>query len=187
MYQWKHEYVDYNGNKRNETFYFNFTKAEIQDLEFRTPGGIQNYLTSIINTLDGQKIADFFKYLISQSYGIKDPEGRRFIKSKEILDAFTQTEAYSDLYMSVATDDKAAAEFFNGIFPKEAVEAAQKQREMAEKAGLNVVNGSTNVEPFPNAQVQTPLAPPQSSMPIDTNPVPMVEGQQVIQPTNPVL
>ena len=171
MYQWKHEYVDYNGNKRNETFYFNFTKAEIQDLEFRTPGGIQNYLTSIINTMDGQKIADFFKILIQKSYGIKDPEGRRFIKSQEIVDSFVQTEAYSDLYMQLATDDKAAAEFFNGIFPKADVDAAKKQKEMAEKAGLNVVTNNTAAHPF-----TAPVQPTVQS-------VPMVEGQQIMPPT----
>ena len=174
MYQWKHEYVDYNGNKRNETFYFNFTKAEFQDLEFRTPGGIQNYLTSIINTMDGQKIADFFKILIQKSYGIKDPEGRRFIKNKDVVDAFVQTEAYSDLYMFLATDDKAAAEFFNGIFPKADVDAAKKQKEMAEKAGLNVVNGGVSVHPF-----ETPIQPAVAPT------IPMVEGQQVLPPTQP--
>lgn len=174
MYQWKHEYVDYNGNKRNETFYFNFTKAEIQDLEFRTPGGIQNYLTSIINTMDGQKIADFFKILIQKSYGIKDPEGRRFIKSQEIVDSFVQTEAYSDLYMQLATDDKAAAEFFNGIFPKADVDAAKRQKEMAEKAGLNVVTNNPAPHPF--------TAPVQQVEPVMQS-VPMVEGQQIIPPT----
>lgn len=174
MYQWKHEYVDYNGNKRNETFYFNFTKAEIQDLEFRTPGGIQNYLTSIINTMDGQKIADFFKILIQKSYGIKDPEGRRFIKSQEIVDSFVQTEAYSDLYMLLATDDKAAAEFFNGIFPKADVDAAKRQKEMAEKAGLNVVANNPAPHPF--------TAPVQQVEPVMQS-VPMVEGQQIIPPT----
>lgn len=174
MYQWKHEYVDYNGNKRNETFYFNFTKAEIQDLEFRTPGGIKNYVTSIVDTLNGQKIADLFKYLIQESYGIRDPEGRRFIKNKEVLEAFTQTEAYSDLYMMLATDDKKAAEFFNGIFPKEALEAAQKQKDMAEKAGFSVVGGGDGLNKFENQQ------------PPVVTPIPMVEGQQVIPPQNPV-
>ena len=156
MYQWKHTYTDYNGNQRTETFYFNFTKAEIQDLEFRTPGGIQNYVTSIVDTMNGQKIADMFKYFIQESYGIKDPEGRRFIKSKEILESFVQTEAYSDLYMSLATDDKAAAAFFNGVFPKEAVEAAQKQKEMAERAGLNIVQGGAGLNQY-EAQIQQPI------------------------------
>lgn len=189
MYQWPHTYTDYNGNERTETFYFNLTKADIQDLEFRTPGGIRNYVTSIVNTLDGQKIADFFKDLIQKSYGIKSPDGRRFMKSDEILKAFTETEAYSDLYMSIATNDKAAAEFFNGIFPKEMVDAAEKQKELAEKAGLD----PTQLGPHPFIQQTVAPAAPviptvegQVVTPAPQPAVPMVEGQQVITPVQPI-
>lgn len=174
MYAKTIEYTDYNGNKRKETFYFNFTKAELQDLEFRTPGGIENYMLSITNTLDGQKIADFFKALIQKSYGVKSPDGRRFIKSPEVLDEFIQTEAYSIFYMQLATDDKAAAEFFNGVFPKEAVEAARQQREMAEKAGIELVKPENNTDPF--ATVPQPA-------PVVTPAVPKVEGQVDFAPT----
>lgn len=161
MYSWPHKYVDYNGNEREETFYFNLTKAEIVDLEWRTPGGIENYLKHIVSTLNGQALADVFKNLIQKSYGVKDPEGRRFIKNKDVLDAFVQTEAYSDLYILLATDDKAAAAFINGIFPKDVVEQAQKQKQMADKAGISLVDTST---PAPA-----------------TNPsIPMVEGQVVM-------
>lgn len=165
MYQWQHEYEDYNGNKRNETFYFNLSKAEIVDMEWRTPGGIENYYKRIIETLDGQKLADAFKELICKSYGVKDPEGRRFIKNQEVLDNFTQTEAYSDLYILLATDDKAAAAFVNGIFPKDVVEAARKQKEMADKAGVSLVKPE-------EAVAQAPAQPS----------IPMVEGQVVMNP-----
>ena len=33
-------------------------------------------------------------------------------------DAFAQTEAYSDLFMELATDAEAAARFINGIIPQ---------------------------------------------------------------------
>lgn len=164
MYQWTHTYEDYNGFKRTETFYFNLSKAEIIDLEWRTPGGLENYFKDIMARLDGQALADTFKMLIQKSYGVKDPEGRRFIKNKEVLENFTQTEAYSDLYILLATDDKAAAAFINGIFPKEAVEAAQKQKEMADKAGITLV---------------PPTQPKEQYQPVTQPSVPMVEGQVV--------
>lgn len=169
MYQWQHEYKDYDNNTRNETFYFNLSKAEILDMEWRTPGGIEKYYKRIIETRDGQKLADAFKELIQKSYGVKDPEGRRFIKNQEVLDAFVQTEAYSDLYILLATDDKAAAAFVNGVFPKDVVEAARKQKEMAEKAGISLV------------QTNTP------EQPVSQPSVPMVEGQVVISPNQPTV
>ncbi len=161
MYAKTIKYVDYNGNTREETFYFNLTKAEIIDLEWRTPGGLENYFKRIMETLDGQKLADTFKMLIQKSYGVKDPEGRRFIKNEEVLKNFTETEAYSELYILLATDSDAAAEFVNGIFPKDIVEAAKKQKEMADKAGLKLV------ETVPADSYPTPD-------------VPMVEGQVVM-------
>lgn len=161
MYAKTIKYEDYNGNTREETFYFNLTKAEIIDLEWRTPGGLEAYFKRIMETLDGQKLADTFKMLIQKSYGVKDPEGRRFIKNEEVLKNFTETEAYSELYILLATDSNAAAEFVNGIFPKDIVEAAKKQKEMADKAGLKLV------ETVPAESYPTPD-------------VPMVEGQVVM-------
>lgn len=55
-------------------------------------------------------------------YGEKSPDGKRFVKNQEIRDAFAQTNAYSDLFMELATDAKAAAAFVNGVIqqPKKA-------------------------------------------------------------------
>lgn len=172
MFQWKHEYKDYNGNKRNETFYFYFKKSELLEMEWRTPGGIESYMQRIIDTQDGQGLADIFKILIDKSYGVKGPDGREFIKSEEVLSHFKFTEAYSDLYIALATDSTFGAQFINGIFPKEAVEEVIKQKEMAEKAGLTadqVVGAPTNIVTMQQPQVVAPT-------------VPMVEGQQVFTP-----
>ena len=166
MYAKTIKYEDYNGNQREETFYFNLSKAEIIDLEWRTPGGLENHFKKILETLNGQQLADTFKMLIQKSYGVKDPEGRRFIKNEEVLKNFTETEAYSELYMQLATDDKAAAEFVNGIFPKDIVEQAKKQKEMANKAGIKLVDTT---------------APTAEAAPS----VPMVEGQVTIGGTTP--
>lgn len=169
MYAKTIKYTDYNGNQREETFHFNLSKAELIDLEWRTPGGLENYMKNVISTMNGQALADIFKMLIQKSYGVKDPEGRRFIKNQQVLDNFVQTEAYVELYVQLATDDKAAAEFVNGIFPKEAVEAARKQKEMAEKAGISLVDTTKPAEQPAVAPAYTPE-------------VPMVEGQQVFAP-----
>ena len=142
MYKWTHEYEDFNGSMRKEDFYFHFTTAELQDLEWRTPGGIEAYMDSIIATRNGQKLADFFKNLIKLSYGVKTPDGRSFIKSPEVFNNFRYTQAYSDLYMLLATNDEEAAKFVNGVFPKDKVKKAREQKEMAEKAGMQLMDPS---------------------------------------------
>lgn len=119
-------YTDYDGNERSEDHYFNLTKAEITDFNLSVPGGFEQKIKNIINAKDIPELAKLFKEIIAMSYGKKSDDGKRFIKSKEITEEFFQTEAYSQLYMSMITDDKVAAEFIHGIVPKDVAEAAIK-------------------------------------------------------------
>lgn len=112
------KYTDYDGNEREEDFYFNLSKAELIELELTTEGGLEQMIQKITDTRDVPKLIELFKRLILMSYGEKSENGKRFIKSKELSDAFAQTEAYSELFMELATDDKAASEFVNGIVPQ---------------------------------------------------------------------
>lgn len=111
-------YTDYNGVERTEDFYFNLSKAEILEMEMGTAGGLSEMIQSVVATQDVPSIIKIFKELVLKAYGQKSPDGKRFIKSEEISTAFSQTEAYSNLFMELATDDKKAAEFVNGIVPK---------------------------------------------------------------------
>lgn len=112
-------YTDYNGVERTEDFYFNLSKAELTEMELSTTGGLTVMLQKIVNAKDTPSIIKVFKDLLLKSYGEKSDDGRRFIKSKEISEAFEQTEAYSILFMELATDDQAAAAFINAIIPSD--------------------------------------------------------------------
>ena len=128
MYKIREKYEDYDGNERVEEFYFNLTKAEITDMELTTEGGMSAMLNRIIAAKDTSKLIAVFKELILRSYGQKSPDGRRFIKSDELTKEFTETPAYSQIYLRLATDDKAATEFVNNVIPKDLqkeVKAAQ--------------------------------------------------------------
>lgn len=113
-------YTDYNGVERTEDFYFNLTKAELMEMEMGTAGGFAEMVERIIAAQDTPTIIEVFKSMILKAYGVKSPDGKRFVKSEEVVNSFAQTEAYSELFMELATDSKAAAEFVNGIMPKEA-------------------------------------------------------------------
>lgn len=118
-------YTDYDGNERKETFYFNLSKAEIAEMELSTSGGLAQMIQKIIDEKDHPKIVRIFKDLILKSYGEKSPDGKRFIKSEEISNAFAQTEAYSELFMELASNADAASAFINGIVPADVAEAAK--------------------------------------------------------------
>ena len=120
------KYVDYDGNDRAEDFYFNLNKAEIVELELGTTGGLTKTLEKIVQEKDNKRIVEYFKAIILKAYGEKSADGRRFINSQELRDSFEQTEAYSELFMELSSNAKAAADFISGIVPKEAADAAKQ-------------------------------------------------------------
>lgn len=110
-------YTDFNGVERTEDHYFNLTKAEVMEMEMSVDGGLAEKLDKIVKSKDAPSIIKTFKELILSAYGEKSSDGRRFIKSEEISRAFSETEAYSQLFMELCTDANAAAAFVNGILP----------------------------------------------------------------------
>ena len=117
-------YADYNGSELTEDFYFNLSKAEIMEMEMGTTGGLAEMITKIVAAQDAPAIIKVFKDLILRAYGEKSADGKRFIKSNELSTAFSQTEAYSQLFMELATDAEAAAAFVNGIIPADMAKEA---------------------------------------------------------------
>ena len=122
MYKVTKTFVDYLGATRTEDFYFNLTQAECLELQLSEHGGMEALLKRIIAAQDVPTIVATFKKIILNSYGDISPDGRRFIKTKELADAFSQTEAYSALFMELSTNADAATKFINAIIPKEDLE-----------------------------------------------------------------
>lgn len=110
-------FTDFNGNERTEDFFFHLTEAEVMKMEMSTKGGLAEMIQSVIASQDAPAIIKIFEDLVSKAYGKKSPDGREFIKNDQIRTSFEQTQAYSDIFMELATDADAAARFVNGIIP----------------------------------------------------------------------
>jgi len=117
MYKQTRTYTDFNGTERTEDFYFNLTEAEITEMQLSTNGGLDQYIKNIVAAQNTAEIIALFKDLICKSYGIKSLDGRGFYKDKDALREFMATQAFSDLYMELATNTEAATAFVNGITP----------------------------------------------------------------------
>lgn len=115
-------YVDFDGEERTETFQFNLTKAELLESELGVSGGQTALLEKIVATKEIPALVEIFKGLIIKSYGEKSPDGKRFSKKPEIIEAFTESNAYSDLFVELSTNTQAAIDFVTGIMPKDMVE-----------------------------------------------------------------
>lgn len=110
-------YTDYDGLERTEEFRFNLTKAELIDMELTTAGTFSETMKRIIAEKDIIRIAKLFKELLLKSYGVKSDDGKRFVKNPELSEAFSQTEAYSDLYIELLSNPEEAAKFFAEVAP----------------------------------------------------------------------
>lgn len=122
-------YKDYLGNQRKETFYFNLTKAECLEMEMGTDGGMEAMLRRLIESQNMPEIVSIFKKIILAAYGEKSPDGREFIKVNDagvpLSRRFSQTEAYSDLFVLLSTNAEEAAKFVNAVIPQEKMAAAE--------------------------------------------------------------
>ena len=112
------KYKDYDGNEREEDFYFNLNKAEITMMEAGEKGGLIKTLMKIMEEQDSKRMIEYFKGIILKAYGEKSLDGRKFVKNDEVREDFEQTEAFSELFMELAFDAKAASDFINGVIPE---------------------------------------------------------------------
>jgi hypothetical protein len=134
-------YVDYNDVEHTEDFYFNLSKAELVEMQWSVAGGLSRVLEKIVEETDMVQMSKLFKDIILKSYGEKSADGKRFVKSAEMSEAFEQSEAYSVLLMELLTDEQAAADFVNGLLPKDlAAAAASKANQDATQQVLKPAN-----------------------------------------------
>ena len=108
-------YVDFDGNKREEEHHFHLSKTEMRELELSESGGLSEKMKRIIAAQDVPSLYKVYKEIILASYGVKTPDGKRFKKSAELVEEFTQTNAYDVLMTELTTDADAAAKFMNAL------------------------------------------------------------------------
>lgn len=123
----KIKYTDFNGVEREEEFYFNMSKADV--IKWMTTNGnytLDAVLMKLVRTENVRDLIGEIDYLITESYGEKSLDGKRFMKTPEIKASFVESNAYSELFMEIASDAKKAAEFFNGILPDDLANSIQE-------------------------------------------------------------
>lgn len=123
------KYKDFNGVEREEKYFFNLTEAEVTEMEHSVNGGLGESIKQIVAAQDNVQLIKIFKELLLKSYGEKSLDGKRFRKTDDkgvpLSIAFSETEAFSTLFMELANDDVKAAEFVNGIMPSTLNEKAK--------------------------------------------------------------
>lgn len=143
MYTTTVRYTDYNENEQTETLHFNLSEAELLELNLEEDGGLLDRFNGILEAVGDptkakteeerremeqklvnsgmqKKLIPIFKELLLRSYGVKSEDGKSFAKSKALSEEFSQTAAFSALFMELLGDEKKMLAFVNGIVPQKA-------------------------------------------------------------------
>lgn len=118
-------YKDFNEVEQSDEFHFHLSAEKLLELEATLPGGFEKHVERIMKSGDGAQILELFKRLIRYSIGQVSEDGKRFVQTEEITNDFVQTNAYTKLFLELGSDEEIAAQFFNGIIPKDLAAQAE--------------------------------------------------------------
>lgn len=123
-------YTDYKGNSKTKKCFFNLTSIEIAEMETSEEGSLTGMINKITETGDPSTIVKFFKTVILKSYGEVSENGERFVKVDSngipLSVAFSQTDAYSKLFVEMVSDPNVFVQFINNLIPTDLVDNLDK-------------------------------------------------------------
>lgn len=135
-------YSDLDGNSVTDDFYFNLSKSELVEMELSEKDGLSAQFQELIAAEDGGKIIAALKKILSMSVGQRSEDGKTFKKSEDITNSFMQSDAYSELFMSLVSETDGAVEFIKGMMPaslaKEVVDHQLPEKEYSTEELLDM-------------------------------------------------
>jgi len=110
------KYTDFNGVDRDEDFLFHLSSHEVVRLQARLgKDDVQQAIKELVESNNMEEILSVLEYIILNSYGVKSPDGKTFIKTKEVKESFEYSQAYAELFEELLTNPNAVKEFASGI------------------------------------------------------------------------
>ena len=129
-------YTDYNGVERTEDCWFNMSKLDLIQMLNSSEGDPTAKLRSALNSSDVTSMMLFFKDFMLAAYGERSVDGRRFMKSKELSEAFSQTVAFEELFMRLVDDENGMINFIHGVIPNDLAKAISSDIKMDTAQGI---------------------------------------------------
>lgn len=116
MYKKTVEYVDFNGVKRVEDLYFNFSTTQFTLFmsKYHAVDDPEKFVQRMLKENNTSKMILFFSDFIANAYGKKSEDGQRFVKSRQISEDFKNSAAFEALFSEFLQNPKLAQELANG-------------------------------------------------------------------------
>ena len=111
------KYNDFDNNPVEETAYFHISTAEAVRMETGVKGGMSAFLEKLAESGDSGEMLRWLEKIISQAYGFKSEDGKKFLKDKAKTDDFMESEAYSAMLLEFLQEPDSIEKFLVSLFP----------------------------------------------------------------------
>lgn len=121
------KYVNFEGKEVEQNLYFNLTEKEAMDIVGEKGQDWDEYVNKITaESGSNYKLTqEFADKIILTAYGIRD--SGEFLKSPEISQKFSYSEAYSKFFIGLVTNPTEFEEFMTALTPKSTVVSDKPQ------------------------------------------------------------
>lgn len=119
------QYQNWDGDLETEDLYFHLNIKELQDME-KWDVPLTQRIAKLTKTEDGKEAFELMRDIIEAAYGERSDDGKRFVKSPEVLKNFTQGLAYDEVILTFIDGSMDLAKFIEGLLPKKVFELAKK-------------------------------------------------------------
>lgn len=141
------KYHDFDGDEREDTFYFSLNETQFAKLNGMFPGGLEAYTAKVTKDKNADEMYHIIDTIVTSAYG--ERSGSNFVKKapngQPLSDFFVNTEAYDNLMTELLSGENNLINFLMGCLNKDAHDRAQaefnkRKAELdANKAKLEVV------------------------------------------------
>ena len=119
------QYQNWDGDLETEDLYFHLNIKELQDME-KWDVPLTQRIAKLTKTEDGKEAFELMRDIIEAAYGERSDDGKRFVKSPEVLKNFTEGLAYDEVILTFIDGSMDLAKFIEGLLPKKVFELAKK-------------------------------------------------------------
>lgn len=150
-------YENFDGENVTEDLYFHLNIKELQEMENWDPS-LTERIAKLTKTEDGKDAFNLMRDIIETAYGERSSDGKRFLKSPEIRNMFTEGLAYDEVIIQFLDGTTDLGKFIEGLLPKKVFELAKKNSKkdveeylvkydidpkLADEAAAKITEGST--------------------------------------------
>lgn len=138
-------YYDFDGQQREDDFYFSLNQVQLARINRLFPEGLEEHLKLVTKNRDANELFRIIDILVSEAYG--ERQGNNFVKvapnGQKLSEFFTNTDAYDKLLTELMDGENKLIDFLTGCLSQD---AQVRARSNMAKFQAKIAEGATPQE-----------------------------------------